>query len=402
LKQDFWKQWSDEYLARLQQRPKWLDKSTNVVVGDLVLLKEDCKAPGKWPLARILETHRGADGLIRVVTLRISNGIYKRPITKLSPLPVDEPERDGKPITAAAIQRSYVAEGINSATNATRTTSLERPHIKKQQKSQQTTGVQHVRRSPRIQERMRMSTNVSFLTICLLGMIALVFGDESKLLNGTLNENITLARFERQPGIYFENKGNLSFIRGEWDIIIYYNLSHYKHEMESILGCLHQLNYLCLTTYGHQPKMLCERTLPLVRQQIESLVDKDKFIFSNYEPNTPKRFVVTGAVGMGIGAAATAIYNKFSSSQQIEDAIFKLKGNEDHVLELVKNQTSIIEGTSSVIKHNRILMDQQIESVFQQVKSLRDAVDDKEQMLAVKQGFNEIIQHLILIIMNYR
>ena len=58
----------------------------NVCVGDLVILQEDGLVPGKWSLARVLQTHPGKDGLVRVVTIKTSNGIYKRPVVKVAVL----------------------------------------------------------------------------------------------------------------------------------------------------------------------------------------------------------------------------------------------------------------------------------------------------------------------------
>ena len=90
LKQDFWKRWSTEYLSRLQNRPKWKTQERNVKTGDLVILKEDNLPPSSWILARIIETHAGRDGHIRVVTLKTENSQLKRPITKICPLPIPE------------------------------------------------------------------------------------------------------------------------------------------------------------------------------------------------------------------------------------------------------------------------------------------------------------------------
>jgi len=88
--QHFWKRWQMEYLSRLQQRPKWLQQKANVEVGDLVLLREDNMPPLKWSMARILDCHPGDDGLVRVVTVRTANGLLKRPISKISPLPTSK------------------------------------------------------------------------------------------------------------------------------------------------------------------------------------------------------------------------------------------------------------------------------------------------------------------------
>lgn len=79
--------WQTEYLSRLQQRPKWTTKTRNIQTGDLVLLKEPNIPPSKWPLARIIATHPGADNLVRVVTVRTATSTFKRCITKICPLP---------------------------------------------------------------------------------------------------------------------------------------------------------------------------------------------------------------------------------------------------------------------------------------------------------------------------
>ena len=42
--------------------------------------------PEKWPLARVLTTHTGNDGLVRVITVKTSIGTYRRPVTKVVPL----------------------------------------------------------------------------------------------------------------------------------------------------------------------------------------------------------------------------------------------------------------------------------------------------------------------------
>jgi len=53
-------------------------------------MKEDNLPPTKWRLARIKETHPGADDRVRSVTLKTEDGEVKRDIRKISPLPLDE------------------------------------------------------------------------------------------------------------------------------------------------------------------------------------------------------------------------------------------------------------------------------------------------------------------------
>lgn len=80
----FWKRWSTEYLASLQKANKWrTSASSKISVGDVVVIREDETIPGQWPLARVIQTHPGKDGVIRVVTIRTGRGnVYTRPVVK--------------------------------------------------------------------------------------------------------------------------------------------------------------------------------------------------------------------------------------------------------------------------------------------------------------------------------
>ena len=67
-----WQRWSTEYLDSFKRISKWHSRSTNLRVGDIVILREDNVVPAKWPLARVVTAHSGNDGLVRVVTVRTS------------------------------------------------------------------------------------------------------------------------------------------------------------------------------------------------------------------------------------------------------------------------------------------------------------------------------------------
>ncbi|XP_018395454.1 PREDICTED: uncharacterized protein LOC108773960, partial [Cyphomyrmex costatus] len=80
--QDFWKRWAAEYLSHLQGRTKWKSAQSNLSINDLVVIRDENLPPLKWKLGRVVEIHPGRDGLVRVVSVRVANGIIKRPIVK--------------------------------------------------------------------------------------------------------------------------------------------------------------------------------------------------------------------------------------------------------------------------------------------------------------------------------
>ncbi|XP_063914810.1 uncharacterized protein LOC135131161 [Zophobas morio] len=81
LQQHFWKR--KEYLSQLQCRPKGQrGPATAIDVGTLVVLMEENLPPMQWKLGRIAELHPGEDSVVRVVTVKTANGLFKRSVKK--------------------------------------------------------------------------------------------------------------------------------------------------------------------------------------------------------------------------------------------------------------------------------------------------------------------------------
>jgi len=89
--QVFWKKWSRDYLLNLQQRTKWQSSPTEVLQpGSLVLLIEENLPPMYWRMGRVLTVHPGEDQVIRVVSVKTANGVFKRAVQKLCLLPFEK------------------------------------------------------------------------------------------------------------------------------------------------------------------------------------------------------------------------------------------------------------------------------------------------------------------------
>ncbi|XP_060861803.1 uncharacterized protein LOC132938811 [Metopolophium dirhodum] len=78
-----------EYLSSLQRRKKWVDNQPNVNDDDLVLINMPNQPPIHWKLGHIQQVHPGADGVVRVATVRTEHGTLTRSIVKLAILPPD-------------------------------------------------------------------------------------------------------------------------------------------------------------------------------------------------------------------------------------------------------------------------------------------------------------------------
>ena len=78
-----WQRWVKEYLAILQERPKWLKQRLNFKVGDLVIMKDRHIPRGQWPKALAVETLPDSDGVVRQVFVRSADGVFRSDIQKL-------------------------------------------------------------------------------------------------------------------------------------------------------------------------------------------------------------------------------------------------------------------------------------------------------------------------------
>ena len=79
----FWRRWTKEYLQNLQQRQKWIQPRRDLTEGDLVLISEENTPRHMWPLARVIQTLPGRDGLVRTVRVKTRSTTLIRPIHKL-------------------------------------------------------------------------------------------------------------------------------------------------------------------------------------------------------------------------------------------------------------------------------------------------------------------------------
>lgn len=87
--QTIWKRWSLSYLNSLQQRGKWVNRKENLKLGDMVLIREENLPPCKWLLGRVVKLYPGQDKIVRVVEVKTNKGIFKRSVSKLSILPIE-------------------------------------------------------------------------------------------------------------------------------------------------------------------------------------------------------------------------------------------------------------------------------------------------------------------------
>ncbi|GFX05903.1 integrase catalytic domain-containing protein [Trichonephila clavipes] len=102
----------NEYLGQLIQRQKQHPQSSNIQVGDIVLIGNDWKKRLQWPLARVIKLIPGKDGLVRTVKLKTQSCTLIRPIQSVFPLEVR-----GNDITNPPLQKVQQADSSVNCPN---------------------------------------------------------------------------------------------------------------------------------------------------------------------------------------------------------------------------------------------------------------------------------------------
>lgn len=96
LAEQFWSRWRKEYLSNIAVRQRWHTPKRNLLIGDIVIVKDNDLPRHKWLLGRIEETTIDSDGLVRRVRVHLGdknlgkNGerlekpsVIERPVQKL-------------------------------------------------------------------------------------------------------------------------------------------------------------------------------------------------------------------------------------------------------------------------------------------------------------------------------
>ena len=130
LLSQFARRWKNEYVLGLVEafKPKEHTKEPRILVGDIVILKDDQSKHVVWKLGKIQELITGRYGSVRAAKIQVANvdgkfekvtkGFVKRPLKLLSPLEVHSVCADGTKAASSSISSdSEVDKVVNRTSN---------------------------------------------------------------------------------------------------------------------------------------------------------------------------------------------------------------------------------------------------------------------------------------------
>ncbi|XP_073724410.1 uncharacterized protein [Misgurnus anguillicaudatus] len=90
LVDQFWYQFTRNYLLGLQVRQKWHKPSDNLAVDSIVLIVDPQLPRAQWPIGKVVKTVVSKDGCVRIADVLVRGKVYTRPVARLILLPAFE------------------------------------------------------------------------------------------------------------------------------------------------------------------------------------------------------------------------------------------------------------------------------------------------------------------------
>lgn len=343
LATDIWKRFKTEYLTQLSVRSKWHKERENMKIGDMVTIQDENLPPGRWLLGRVIELHPGKDGLVRVVSLRTKNGIIKRPVLKLSVLPIAAASSDRKEKIEDERERSSVR-----------------------------------RRNP-----LKKSSLISMVIYSFILFMTLLSGSQASLKVTALKED---------QGLYFDKIGNMKIARDEWKLVIYYNMYPYWEGMATVDKYVKYLNNVCasISKQSH-----CDVALSQLKHNTAELEFNNLILLGqrNLTRARSKRGIING-----VGYLANTLFGVLDEhfAEQYQRDINAIRQNENHMRALWKNQTSVIEGEYNVLKRMEDTISKQHKIVNQNLNILEQGLNSLKKEVQSIEVINEFTMSIII------
>ncbi|KAM8707507.1 hypothetical protein ACLKA7_005051 [Drosophila subpalustris] len=206
--------------------------------------------------------------------------------------------------------------------------------------------------APIAQRKRLMSPTKSSSMLILLLMLPLV-----------LAQSVSITKFDTKPGIYYEKIGKTMRAISDWTMVIYYDLDPYWRDLKTFNSGISEFQYLC-------PEVNNKPTCDSISQHYRHLYDELRMA-NVLMQHTRKRRSPFDAVGN----IANSLFGVLDSNyaNEMTKVIKKVQTNEEFVLSLLKNQTSVLDSTINVVKKTRATSDKRLRLLEQQVAAIAES-----------------------------
>lgn len=321
MRDDFWKQWRNDYLSSLQQRVKWKTPVPNIKVGQMVIVRDENTAPGRWPLGSIAEVHKGKDGKVRVATVKVAKqkGLLKRPIHKLCPLEIFA--NGGEKEADIEVSQTYICK---------------------------------------LPQRRKI--NVAMMLWMIMAMMASVQSMSTSITGGAIKElgNDTI--------IYMDKIGRINRVTSSWNLMTYFDLHGYFVTVNHLDKGLEACKSLCVRLRSFEQQ--CDTQMDIMTNRLNT-IDENHLLLSHKKRQRNKRAPLEF-----VGSLFHILFGVMDADdrESMEANMKNVLENQHNLKYLAEKQTSVVEATLNVLKKTT-------DEINGQFKELNEKVQNISQML---------------------
>lgn len=179
---------------------------------------------------------------------------------------------------------------------------------------------------------------------------------------------LTIDKFPYESGILFEKLGNVQLTNMDWKILIYFDLRNLKSELKSFKAYMNEIQNACISITKLDPH--CQNVIVQIKNNINQFDENQEKIFRL----TPrhKRGLLNG-----IGKIAKYVFGTLDEddAEYYNNQILTLENNDNHLLNLIKNQTTIVDSTVKIIRSTKEETSNQFAILGSKLNSLTNQVD---------------------------
>lgn len=187
------------------------------------------------------------------------------------------------------------------------------------------------------------------------------------IVHGTTMDDITINTFQTNPGIFFEKIGTANLIKDDWNIISYFDMTNFKTELDGYKTYLEELQYTCDQISKFDPQ--CKQLVLTFSEEIKDLSDRQEQIFTTTIRN--KRGLIDG-----VGKLSKFMFGTLDAedAKYYDEEIKKLSKNDQHILNLIKNQTLIVDSTVKILKNTESQNSFKFDSLSKKLESVANSI----------------------------
>lgn len=173
-----------------------------------------------------------------------------------------------------------------------------------------------------------------------------------------------ISQFENNQDVYYDKMYDMHIIRDEWKLVIFYNMTTYWSGIEQVQDYVTNINKRLLTSPEPLP-MQYKSIVFQLQQTIDDLRHYNVLLMN--QNKRQKRGLING-----VGYLANSLFGVLDERfcEKYESDIEKITQNENHLQNLLKNQTSIIEAQSNILHRNELTMNKQFKNLQKHLQEM--------------------------------